>query len=51
MKKFKCTCGFIYDPAIGDPENNIQPGTSFETIPEDWNCPECFGWKSDFNES
>ena len=42
MKKFKCTvCGFIYDPAIGDPDNGIDAGTSFEDLPDDWTCPDC----------
>ena len=28
------SCGFIYDPAIGDPDGGIPPGTKFEDIPE-----------------
>jgi len=42
MEKYECTaCGFIYDPALGDPENGIAPGTSFEALPDDWVCPQC----------
>ena len=42
MAKYKCTvCGYIYDPKIGDPDNGIKPGTSFEDIPDSWVCPEC----------
>ncbi|NBH93933.1 rubredoxin [Muribaculaceae bacterium Z1] len=42
MDKYVCTvCGWIYDPAVGDPENGIAPGTSFADLPEDWLCPEC----------
>ncbi|HBG62395.1 MAG: rubredoxin [Omnitrophica WOR_2 bacterium GWF2_38_59] len=42
MKKYKCTvCGYIYDPAVGDPDNGIEPGTAFENLPDDWTCPEC----------
>ena len=42
MDKYVCTvCGWIYDPAVGDPENGIAPGTSFANLPEDWLCPEC----------
>lgn len=49
MQKYKCLlCGYIYDPAIGDPDNDIQPGTSFEDVPEDWVCPECGAGKDDF---
>lgn len=42
MGKYRCTvCSFIYDPEIGDPESGIAPGTAFEDIPEDWECPLC----------
>ncbi len=41
MKKFACPCGYIYDPAIGDEENGIAPGTAWEDVPEDWVCPVC----------
>ncbi|MDE6374890.1 MAG: rubredoxin [Alistipes sp.] len=42
MKKYRCTvCEYIYDPAIGDPDNGIAPGTPFEELPEGWTCPVC----------
>ncbi len=42
MEKWECTaCGYIYDPAVGDPENGVAPGTSFADLPEDWTCPQC----------
>lgn len=42
MGKWECTaCGYIYDPAVGDPKGGIQPGTRFEDLPEDWVCPQC----------
>lgn len=42
MDKYICTvCGYIYDPEIGDPDNNISSGTPFESLPENWVCPEC----------
>jgi len=42
MDKYRCTvCDYIYDPAIGDPDNGIKPGTSFEALPDTWVCPEC----------
>jgi rubredoxin len=51
MKKYVCTaCGYIYDPAQGDPENSIQPGTAFEALPDDWVCPACGAPKSMFAE-
>lgn len=42
------SCGFIYDPAIGDPDGGIPPGTAFEEIPKDWFCPVCGARTSDF---
>ena len=42
MKKYVCTvCGYVYNPADGDPDSGIKPGTAFEDIPEDWVCPVC----------
>lgn len=47
MKKWKCSvCGHIYDPAQGDSERGIGPGTPFESLPADWTCPECDSPKS-----
>jgi rubredoxin len=44
-----CTsCGFIYDPAEGDPDGGIPPGTAFTDIPDDWFCPVCGARKKDF---
>ncbi len=42
MAKYRCTvCGYIYDPAAGDPAAGVKPGTAFESLPADWVCPEC----------
>lgn len=42
MEKWVCTvCGYVYDPKIGDPDNGVEPGTSFTDISDDWVCPEC----------
>ncbi|HCY06332.1 MAG: rubredoxin [Erysipelotrichaceae bacterium] len=41
MEKYICPCGYVYDPAIGDPESGIEPNTSFDDVPEDWVCPVC----------
>jgi len=43
-------CGYEYDPAKGDPENGIAPGTPWEKLPEDWVCPECAEGKANFVE-
>lgn len=50
MKKYVCdVCGYVYDPEIGDPDNGIAPGTLFEDIPDDWECPDCGVTKEDFS--
>lgn len=50
MKKYVCdVCGWEYDPAIGDPENGIEPGTDFNDIPSDWVCPLCGVGKEEFS--
>jgi len=49
MKKYKCIiCGYIYDPAAGDPDNGVAPGTAFDNLPADWVCPECGAGKDQF---
>ena len=50
MKKYQCNvCGYIYDPAKGDPDSGVAPGTAFEAIPESWVCPDCGAGKADFS--
>lgn len=44
-------CGYVYDPAIGDEENGIDPGTLFNKLPEDWICPLCGEEKDQFIEA
>ncbi|MDR3074058.1 MAG: rubredoxin [Deltaproteobacteria bacterium] len=49
MKKQVCTlCGYVYDPAEGDPDSGIKPGTPWENVPEDYVCPVCGAGKGDF---
>ena len=51
MKRYICNvCGYIYDPADGDPENGIPAGISFEELPDDWTCPACGVGKDFFDE-
>ena len=41
-KKWECiVCGLIYDEAEGWPDDDIEPGTKWEDVPEDWICPDC----------
>lgn len=42
MKKYVCTvCGYVYDEATGDPDLGIAPGTKWEDLPDDFECPLC----------
>lgn len=51
MEKWEClVCGYIYDPAEGDPEGGIPPGTPFEELPSDWVCPQCGAAKEMFEK-
>ncbi len=52
MAKYEClVCGYIYDPAAGDPDGGIAAGTAFEDLPEDWVCPECGAAKDMFEKA
>ncbi|GAB4242773.1 MAG: rubredoxin [Thermoleophilia bacterium] len=51
MSKWECIiCGYIYDPAQGDPTQDVAAGTPFEELPDDWTCPDCGADKEDFEE-
>ena len=51
MQKYVCNvCGYIYDPAEGDPDNGVEAGTAFAEIPEDWVCPVCGASKDEFKK-
>jgi len=43
-------CGYVYDPAKGDPDNGAAPGTKFEDLPASWTCPVCGAEKSKFEK-
>jgi rubredoxin len=52
MQRWECPCGYIYDPAEGDVEHGVDPGTAWEDLPDDWVCPLCGAekdafWKAD----
>ncbi|HKN53416.1 MAG TPA: rubredoxin, partial [Amycolatopsis sp.] len=39
---YQCTnCGCIYLPERGDSDGGIAPGTAFDALPNDWQCPMC----------
>ncbi|MBI5534038.1 MAG: rubredoxin [Deltaproteobacteria bacterium] len=49
MANYKCEiCGHVYEPAEGDPDHGIAPGTPFEALPDDWVCPICDAGKDEF---
>ena len=49
--KYVCSaCGYVYDPAVGDPDNNVAPGTAFEALSDDWVCPLCGVDKGGFEQ-
>ncbi|MDO4482565.1 MAG: rubredoxin [Bacillota bacterium] len=50
MDKYECPCGYVYDPAKGDPENGVAPGTPWEKLPEGWVCPICELDKDSFDK-
>jgi rubredoxin len=50
MKKYVCEiCGWIYDPEEGVPEQDIEPGTRWADVPDDFTCPDCGASKEDFS--
>jgi rubredoxin len=50
MDKWQCkNCGYIYDPQLGDPDNDIEPETDFEDLPKKWVCPDCGAKKGRFD--
>jgi rubredoxin len=51
MKYICDVCGYIYDPAEGDPDAGVKAGTPFDKLPEDWVCPMCGAGKSDFSQA
>ena len=46
---FECrSCGYVYEPAKGDNQNKVSPGTLFKDLPETWRCPVCSVPRSQF---
>ena len=51
MDQWKCNvCGYVYDPATGDSDNDVPPNTPFEKLPDDWVCPICGATKDQFEK-
>ena len=41
-------CYYIYDAAVGVPQDAIAPATAFVDIPPQWRCPDCGTGKTTF---
>jgi len=51
MEKWECqVCGYVYDEKKGDPDNDVDPGTKFQDLPDDWVCPVCGAEKDQFKK-
>ncbi len=51
MDKYVCSvCGYVYDPEQGDPDAGVEPGTPWEEVPENWECPLCGVGKDEFEK-
>ena len=49
MRYICSCCGYVYDPAQGDPMNGVPPGVPFEELPEEWVCPMCYATRDKFD--
>ena len=50
--KYVCEiCGWVYDERLGDSELDIEPRTTFDELPEDFECPMCYAGKEAFTEA
>lgn len=50
--KYVCSiCGYVHDPAVGDPDHGIPARTKFEDLPEDWHCPRRKKGKEKFSKA
>lgn len=51
MKKYRCdVCGYVYDPEKGEEDAGVAPGTAFEDLEADFECPLCGAGKEEFSE-
>lgn len=51
MKYICNVCEWVYDEEKGYPEGGIAPGTKWEDVPEDFECPLCSVGKEEFSKS
>jgi rubredoxin len=48
--KYECVCGYVYDEALGESDSGIVPGTLWEDVSDDYECPLCGAGKDAFSE-
>jgi rubredoxin len=49
MKVWQCVvCAYVYNEAVGIPEDGIAAGTAWADVPATWTCPDCGVGKEDF---
>ena len=41
-------CWWVYDPALGDAQGQVDAGTPFAALPAHWVCPQCEGAAEQF---
>lgn len=34
-------CGYRYSERTANPREGFPPGTPWDEVPDDWNCPDC----------
>ncbi|MGI9294602.1 MAG: rubredoxin [Pseudomonadales bacterium] len=50
MAKYQCPgCDYIFNESCGDEHEGYPPGTLFDSLPNDFTCPDCaVRFKEDF---
>jgi rubredoxin len=52
MSIWSCaTCQYQYDSSQGDVTQGVMQGTDWNTLPEDWSCPQCGAPKFEFSQT
>ena len=49
MNKLKLSGIYPISPHYIKSDDDIQPGTKWEDVPDTWMCPDCGATKSDFD--
>jgi rubredoxin len=42
MTRYRCeVCGYVYDETAGEPREGFPAGTPWDSVPDEWACPDC----------